>query len=68
MKCIFVYFFSCLTIETLKDPGNPNDAEAVLKVNKIIHWEVFDTLYVNIIVDDNNTHPDYQQNRNTSGK
>ena len=64
----FTYFFSCLRIETVKDPANPNYAEAVLTVNKIIHWEVFDTLYVNISVDDKNTHQDYQQNRNAFGK
>jgi len=65
---MFIYFFSCLTIETVKVPEKPNDAEAVLKINKEIHWEVFDTLYVNIIVDDKNTDPDYQENRNASGK
>jgi len=59
-------FTDCLTIETLKDPGNPNEVEAILTVDKIIHWEVFDTLYVNITVDDNNTEPEYQENRNTS--
>lgn len=59
-------FTNCLTIETVKDPGNPNEVKAVLTVDKIIHWEVFDTLYVNIIVDDNNTEPEYQENRNTS--
>jgi hypothetical protein len=65
---ILAFFFSCLEIETITDPENPKYAEAVLKINRIIHWEVFDTLYVNIFVDDKNTHPDYQQNRNSSGK
>ena len=65
---ILLFFFRCLKIETVKDSENSNDARAVLKVDKIIHWEDFDTLYVNIIVEDRNTHLDYQQNRFASGK
>jgi hypothetical protein len=66
---IFLHVFSsCLTIETIRDPDNPNEVEAVLKVNRIIHWEVFDTLYVNIIVEDRNTSTDYELNRNANGK
>lgn len=60
-------FKDCLTIETVKDPANPNDAGAILKVNMEMDWETFDTLYVNINVDDKNTHPDYEENRNVNG-
>jgi hypothetical protein len=72
-KYIFIYlssyfFFRCLRIETVKVSEKSNNASAVLKVDKIIHWEDFDTLYVNISVDDRNTDPKYQQNRFASGK
>jgi hypothetical protein len=64
-----MYFFcSCLTIETSTDSGNPNEATAVLKVNNAFDREAFDTLYVNITVEDKNTLSAYQQNNKASGK
>ena len=63
-----MYFFSCVVIEPVDVPGKPNDAAAILKVKKKITWEVFDTLYLNIIVDDSNTHVDYEDYRKANGK
>jgi hypothetical protein len=70
---IFLYVYSriifrCLKIDTVPDPENPKDVKAVLTVNGPIDWEVFDTLYVNIVAEDKNTHPDYEENRFSIGK
>jgi hypothetical protein len=67
-RIFILVFFRCLKIETVKDPEHSKDVSAVLEVDMDIHWEDFDTLYVNISVEDRNTQQDYAQNRFSNGK
>jgi len=62
------YFRSCIIIETKEDPDNKKSAKAVLKVNKELDWETYDTLYLIITVEDLNTNSDYTDKQSSSGK
>jgi hypothetical protein len=62
-----LYFFRCITIETIEEPGSSESAKAVLRVAKELDWEAFDTLYLTITVEDRNTSESYQDLRFSSG-
>jgi hypothetical protein len=63
-----LYFCRCIAIETEVDPNNIKRAKALLRVAKEINWETFDTLYVAVQVEDNNTDERHLDKQSASGK
>jgi hypothetical protein len=61
------YCCRCVDIETKKEAADSASAKAVLKVAKLLDWEAFDTLYLTVVVEDENTDEAYKDAQSASG-
>jgi hypothetical protein len=61
------YCCRCVDIETKEEAADSTSARAVLRVAKLLDWEAFDTLYLNVVVEDKNTDPAYKNAQSSNG-